>query len=103
MVRRGRGFLQVVKMSRKTHDVCIAVGKFQNARGEEKTQYRKIGSLMEGDNGPFLLMNAEVLNMPLFALANPTRRDSVILSLFEVDRQRASGPGEPPPYDDIPC
>lgn len=89
-------------MSRKTHDLCIAVGKFKNAQGEEKTQYRRIGTLMEGDNGPFILINAEVLNMPLFALANRERRDSVILSLFEIERQKTSGGNEPPPYDDIP-
>lgn len=70
-------------MSRKTHDLCIAVGKYTTAAGESKTQYRRIGALMEGDNGPFILLNAEVLAMPLFALANRERRDSVILSLFD--------------------
>lgn len=89
-------------MSHKTHDLCIAVGQYKTKTGDTKTQYRKIGSLMEGDNGPFVLLNAEVLSMPLFALANRDRRDAVILSLFAAEPARQGGNPAPDAADDIP-
>lgn len=88
-------------MSRKTHDVCIAIGEYTDARGEKKKRYLNIGTMMAGDNGSFLLLDAHVLSMQVFALANKERKDSVLVSLFDANRERGASQ-EPPPYDDIP-
>ena len=48
-----------------------------------------------------LLLDATALSMQLFALANRDRRDSVLASLFEADRDRGEAPASPPPDEDI--
>lgn len=68
---------------RKTHDITIKIGEYE-VNGDKKGRYLNIGSMMEGDNGPFLLLNAYNLPMELNYLANPKRSDKIIASLFEV-------------------
>ena len=42
-------------MTHKTHDLVVKTGEYQQ-NGETKSRYENIGSMMEGDNGPFLIM-----------------------------------------------
>ena len=46
---------------------------------------------MDGENGPFILLDAAFVSMQLFALCNKDRRDSIIVSLFTEDgREKAA-------------
>ncbi len=74
----------------KKYDAVIAVGSYTNAAGETKKRYLNIGAVMESENGPYLLLDAHILSMQVFALANKERRDSVLVSLFDPNRERAS-------------
>jgi hypothetical protein len=56
---------------------------------------------MESEHGPYLLLDAHILSMQVFALANKERRDSVLVSLFSPDRA-AQPAGESLPPEDVP-
>lgn len=85
----------------KKYDVAIAVGSYTNAQGETKKRYLNIGAMMESEHGPYLLLDAHVLSMQIFALANKERRDSVLVSLFDPERNKGNaGETLPPVYDD---
>ena len=85
----------------KKYDAVIAVGSYTNAQGETKKRYLNIGAVMESEHGPYLLLDAHILSMQVFALANKERRDSVLVSLFDPNRAKAEG--VPPGADsDIP-
>ena len=79
------------KKSTKTHDIAIKVGEYE-INGEKKGRYLNIGAMMDGENGPFLLLNAVNLPMEINYLANPKRQDKIIASCFEVkDRDENGG------------
>jgi hypothetical protein len=84
----------------KKYDCAVVVGEYTDASGAKKKRYKTIGALMESEHGPYLLLDASILSMQLFALANRDRRDSVLVSLYDVDRER--GASAPPADDDIP-
>lgn len=84
----------------KKYDAVIAVGSYTNAQGETKKRYLNIGAVMESEHGPYLLLDAHILSMQVFALANKDRRDSVLVSLF--DPNRAKSEGVTPSDDDVP-
>jgi hypothetical protein len=85
----------------KKYDAVIAVGSYTNAAGEVKKRYLNIGAVMESEHGPYLLLDAHILSMQVFALANKERRDSVLVSLFDPNRERGSN--DPLPVgDDVP-
>ena len=85
----------------KKYDVAIAVGSYTNDRGETKKRYLNIGAMMESEHGPYLLLDAHILSMQVFALANKERRDSVLVSLFDPERKTPAGE-QLPPMDDAP-
>lgn len=75
----------------KTHDIAIKVGEYE-VNGEKKNRYKNIGAMMEGDNGPFLLIDTTVLGMSVNYVANPKRQERIIASLFETkDRDERGG------------
>lgn len=84
----------------KRYDAAVVVGEYTDANGQKKKRYKTIGAVLEGEHGPYLLLDATILSMQLFALANRDRRDSVLVSLFEVQRER--GGQDAPPDDQIP-
>lgn len=43
-------------MARKTHDLSVVVGEYKDRDGNVKKRYQNIGALMEGDNGPFIML-----------------------------------------------
>lgn len=85
----------------KKYDAVIAVGSYTDAQGNAKKRYLNIGAVMEGENGLFLLLDAHILSMQVFALANKERRDSVLVSLFDANRERSTGE-QLPPDDGVP-
>lgn len=70
----------------KKYDVCVKVSEYTDrTTGETKTRYQNIGVVMEGSNGPYMLLNRwfNPAGMP-----NPEGRESLLVSLFEPrDRQ----------------
>ena len=82
-------------MPHVTHNLCVKTGEYESA-GQKKGHYARIGRLMDGENGQFILLDAAFISMQLFALANKDRRDSIIVSLFpEEGRGQAAGHGAP--------
>ncbi|MGZ3797892.1 MAG: hypothetical protein ACXVB1_16090 [Pseudobdellovibrionaceae bacterium] len=67
---------------KKTHDLVIKTGEYTNAQGEKKNRYQNVGAVMEGDNGPFILLEKTF---------NPAGiqdgKNSVLISMFEVKPQ----------------
>ena len=64
----------------KKFDIAVKTGSYQDSTGQTKNRYQNIGSMMQGDNGPYLLLD------PLINLAAVPReagKDRVICSLFE--------------------
>jgi len=57
---------------------------------------------MQHDNGPFLLLDASILSMQLFALANKERRESVIVSLFDAKREPGTSAPSGVEAEDVP-
>jgi len=78
-------------MPHVTHNLCVKTGEYESA-GQKKGRYLRIGRMMDGENGPFILLDAAFVSMQLFALCNKDRRDSIIVSLFTEDgREKAAG------------
>lgn len=95
----------------KKYDVAVVTGKYQDNTGATKNRYMNIGAVMQGDNGPFLLLDPMV---NLAAVPREPGKDRVICSLFEprdnaqqgaAPAQRQAAPQrqqQPAMEDDIP-
>ncbi len=71
-------------MAQKLYDVTVKTGEYTNNQGETKGRYENIGSMMQGDNGPFLILK-RTFNPA--GVPNPDNKDSVICSCFEPQHQ----------------
>lgn len=71
-------------MATKLYDVTVKTGEYTNNQGENKGRYENIGSMMQGDNGPFLILK-RTFNPA--GVPNPDNKDSVICSCFEPQQQ----------------
>ena len=79
--------------TRKTHDLVIKTGSYTNNQGETKNRYENIGSMMEGDNGPFIIMK-RTFNPA--GVVNPENKDSLIVSCFEPNNNQQGGQRQAP-------
>lgn len=72
-------------MAKKKYDVAIPLGNYTDRDGNEKTRWQNVGAILEGENGPYLLLDRwfNPGGMP-----NPDNRTSVILSLMEPKKQK---------------
>lgn len=94
-------------MATKKYDLAIKTGEYE-VQGQKKGRYQNIGSVMQGDNGPYIMLNALFVSSQLNGIANRERRDSLLVSMFEPkgeSGQRTSpkpavAAGEAPPLDD---
>ena len=87
----------------KKYDIAVKVGSYVDSTGQKKNRYQNIGAVMQGDSGPFILLD------PLINLAAVPReegKDRVMCSLFEPRDEKGQRPQQPsrqnPPDDDIP-
>lgn len=71
-------------MASKMYDVVVKTGEYQS-NGETKGRYENIGTMMQGDNGPFLILK-RTFNPA--GVPNPDNKDSVLVSLFEPQQQQ---------------
>lgn len=65
----------------KTHDLAVKVGEYEKG-GEKKNRYQNVGAVMEGQHGPYILLNKTF---------NPAGvqdgKESILISMFPVDNQ----------------
>lgn len=88
----------------KKYDIAVKVGSYTDSTGQKKNRYQNIGAVMQGDSGPFILLD------PLINLAAVPReegKDRVMCSLFEPRDEKGQRPqqGQSRPSvqdDDIP-
>lgn len=90
-------------MAKKLYDVSVKTGSYTNNQGETKNRYENIGVMMEGDNGPYLMLK-RTFN-PAGVPGN-AERDNIIVSLFKPQDGNTGGGGGAKqsalPDDDIP-
>ena len=90
--------------------LAVKTGEYTNSQGETKGEYTRLGVLMDGDNGPYLLIDPAVnlagclmkQNM-MNHKAGKQVRDSLMVSVFD-DTQQQTGQNQPNamPDDDLP-
>jgi hypothetical protein len=95
----------------KKYDIAVVTGKYQDNQGQTKNRYMNIGAVMQGDNGPFMLLDPMI---NLAAVPREPGKDRVIASLFEPRDNAQPGaapaqrqavpqrPQQPSMDDDIP-
>ena len=66
-------------MTNKKYDAAVKVGEYQSG-GETKSRYLNVGAVLEGPNGPYLLLD-RTFNPA--GVPNPDNRSNLIVSLFE--------------------
>jgi len=64
---------------KKTFDLAVKTGSYQKD-GETKNRYENIGSIMEGDNGSFMLLKRTFNPAGLDVQEG---KDSIIISMFK--------------------
>lgn len=67
-------------MATKLYDLAVKVGSYTDRDGKEKNRYQNIGVVLQGKDGPFLLMN-RYFN-PAGVPCDP-EKDSIIVSMFK--------------------
>ena len=67
----------------KLYDAVVKTGEYQS-NGETKGRYENIGTVMQGDNGQFLILKR---TFNAAGVPNPDNKDSVIVSFFEPQQQ----------------
>lgn len=77
-------------MSKKLYDAAVKVGEYE-VKGEIKGRYVNVGAVLEGDSGPYLVLD-RTFNPA--GVPNPQDRSNVIVSFFKPqakDKQRDAG------------
>lgn len=67
-------------MAQKLYDVTVKTGEYTDGQGNTKGRYENIGAMMQGDNGPYLMLK-RTFNPA--GVPNAENRDTVLCSLFE--------------------
>jgi len=77
----------------KKYDLSVKVGEYTDANGVVKGRYQNVGVVMEGQNGPYILLNRTFNPAGVPGQAD---RESVIVSMFEPrdDNARAPAPAQ---------
>lgn len=87
----------------KLYDVAVKTGSYTDKSGATKGRYKNIGVMMEGDNGPYLMLK-RTFN-PAGVPGNADR-DNIICSLFKPSDDQGSRPAARAPLnvadDEIP-
>ena len=86
-------------MTSKKYDLAVKTGSYTDRNGQEKGRYENIGSVMQGDNGPFLILK-RTFNPA--GVPNPQDKDSVIVSCFEPRDSGAQNSNQAPQQNSAP-
>ena len=84
---------------RKRYDLCVKNGEYTDRQGQTKVNWKNIGSIWQGDRGPFMFLD-RTFN-PAGVETEPGK-GSIFVSLFEPrrkddDRRSGGGTYTPPP------
>ena len=79
-------------MAHKTHDLAVKVGSYTNQQGETKGRYQNVGALMQGDNGPFIML-AKWFNPA--GVQDGHGGESILISVFEPRQEGQQAPQRP--------
>lgn len=74
-------------MAQKLYDLTVKTGEYTNGQGETKGRYENVGSVMQGDNGQFVILK-RTFNPA--GVPNPDGKDSVLLSCFEPQQNQGN-------------
>ena len=84
-----------------TKRLAIKVGEFTNQQGETKGEYARLGVMMDGQNGPYLIIDPTVSLAGCMAKQNMMNhkagkevRDSVMVSVFDDSQQNQQQGGQ---------
>lgn len=89
--------------AKKTKNLSVAVGKYTDSNGTEKTNWKNIGSILQKDDGGKFMLLDRTFNPA--GVPNPENKDMLIVGMFDV-KDNNNGQGEPEPapvapvYDD---
>lgn len=72
----------------KLYDAVVKTGEYTDNQGNTKSRYENVGSVMQGDNGQFLILKR---TFSAAGVPNPDNKDSVIVSFFEQNQQQNQG------------
>ena len=75
-------------MAKKLYDLAVKTGERQMPDGTTKGNYKNVGVVMEGENGPFM-----ILEKTFNPAGVPGDRDSIIVSMFQ---PKPKNENEPP-------
>jgi hypothetical protein len=75
----------------KKFDLVVKVGEYTDNQGQTKGRFKNVGVMMEGDNGPYLLLD-RTFNPA--GVGGNEGRESIIVSLYE---PRQDGGGQQAP------
>ena len=81
-------------MAHKLYDVTVKTGSYTDSQGQQKGRYENIGVMMQGDNGPYLMLK-RTFNPA--GVPNEDNRDTVLCSLFEPKDQGQQQPQQQAP------
>lgn len=66
-------------MAKVKFNMAVKIGEYEKD-GETKGRYENVGVVMEGDNGPYVLLKR---SFNPAGVPNTDERDKIIISLFE--------------------
>ena len=75
----------------KKYDIVCKTGEYTNNQGETKGQWKNVGAVMVGDNGPFIMMDKTFNPAGL----DSGGRSSILLSLFEPKQSNQGQQSQP--------
>ena len=81
---------------KKTHDICVAVGKYTDRNGAEKKRWLNVGRVMTGEDGGKMYILDRTFNV---AGVPQDKYDGVTLSMFEVKEKSGAGSGTHKGFD----
>lgn len=64
----------------KKYDLVVKTGEYTDGQGQTKGRFKNVGVMMEGDNGPYLLLD-RTFNPA--GVGGNDGRESIIVSLYE--------------------
>ena len=77
----------------KKYDLSVKTGEYTDASGATKGRYQNVGVMMEGQNGPYILLNRTFNPAGVPGQAD---RESIIISMFEPRDDNARAPAPAP-------
>ena len=64
----------------KKYDLVVKTGEYTDGQGQTKGRFKNVGVMMEGDNGPYILLD-RTFNPA--GVGGNEGRESIIVSLYE--------------------